>query len=171
MLCTKYLWVDYLLSDILATLQVMITIREDLRLHNRNNTVLGDVTKFRFKAYSHIHIDTLPECVTVPSSGLKSPNDFHLADFTTLIFKLTKWHAMTSHTNLLADACISGQYISILKDGQLRRRGFADLQHTAPLGEVCPILLVLRTALGQPVQTYTPDTYTELCIRNTAEVL
>lgn len=54
--------------------------------------------------------------------------------------------------NLLADASISRQNISILKDGQLRRRGVADLQHTAPLGEVCTILLVLRTALRQPVQ-------------------
>lgn len=30
----------YLLSDILATLQVMVSIGKDLRLHNRNNTIL-----------------------------------------------------------------------------------------------------------------------------------
>lgn len=63
---------------------------------------------------------------------------------------------LLSNTNLLADASISGQYISILKDGQVGRRGFTDLQHTAPLSEVCPVLLVLSTALRQPVQTYTP---------------
>lgn len=32
----------YLLSDVLATLQVMISIRKDLRLHNWNNTILRE---------------------------------------------------------------------------------------------------------------------------------
>lgn len=62
----------------------------------------------------------------------------------------------TNENNLLADACISCQYIRILQDGQLRWRGLADLQHTTPLGEVCTVLLVLSTALTEPVQTCAP---------------
>ena len=57
--------------------------------------------------------------------------------------------------NLLTDASISCQNISILKDGQLGWSGLADLQHTAPLGKVCTVLLVLCAALRQPVQTCT----------------
>lgn len=32
---------QYLLSDVLAALQVVVTIRQDLRLHNGNNSMLG----------------------------------------------------------------------------------------------------------------------------------
>lgn len=83
-------------------------------------------------------------------------------------FMVTWYHCGGFHTNLLADACISSKNISILKDGQLRWCGVADLEHAAPLGEVCAVLLVLRTALGQPIQTYSPR---HTSIRNGAACL
>lgn len=35
----------YLLSDVLATLQVMVSVGKDLRLHNWNDTILRDITR------------------------------------------------------------------------------------------------------------------------------
>lgn len=42
----------YLLSDVLAALQVMITVGEDLRLHNGDNAVLEDIYKVQVTHYS-----------------------------------------------------------------------------------------------------------------------
>lgn len=36
----------YLLCDVLTTLQVMVSIRKDLRLHNGNNSILGNVKRY-----------------------------------------------------------------------------------------------------------------------------
>lgn len=55
----------------------------------------------------------------------------------------------------LADAGIAGQDVGVLNDGQSGGSGGGDLQHTAPLGKVCTVLLVLCAALRQPVQTCT----------------
>lgn len=60
--------------------------------------------------------------------------------------------------HLLADAGIAGQDVGILCHGQLGGRGCADLQHTAPLSEVGPVLLVLGTTLRQPIQTLEVNT-------------
>lgn len=46
----------YLLSDVLAALQVMITVGEDLRLHNGDNAVLEDITKYKL----HIILSRVP---------------------------------------------------------------------------------------------------------------
>ena len=41
----------------------MVSVRKDLRLHNRNNTILGDIIKNRFNViyfFDMFYIDTLP---------------------------------------------------------------------------------------------------------------
>lgn len=53
----------------------------------------------------------------------------------------------------LADAGIAGQDVGVLNDGQSGGSGGGDLQHTAPLGKVSTVLLVLSTALIEPIQT------------------
>ena len=53
----------------------------------------------------------------------------------------------------LADAGIAGQDVGVLNDGQPGGCGGGDLQHTAPLGKVSTILLVLGAALIQSVET------------------
>lgn len=116
----------YLLCDVLAALQVMVSIRKDLRLHNRNNSILENVRRY------------------LCSRAVKYAIKPH--------FLSPRGHC---NTNLLADASVSGQHVSVLKDGQLRGCGFADLQHTTPLGEVCAVFLVLGTTLRQSVQTCT----------------
>lgn len=53
----------------------------------------------------------------------------------------------------LADAGITGQDVGVLNDGQSWRSGGGDLQHTAPLGEVSTVLLVLGATLIQTIET------------------
>lgn len=53
----------------------------------------------------------------------------------------------------LADAGIAGQHVGVLQDGQLGGSGGGDLQHTAPLGKVSAVLLVLGAAFIQSVKT------------------
>merc|ERR1711931_59287 len=81
-----------LLSHVLAALQVVVAVGEDLRLNNGDNAV-------------------------------------HLAD-----------------------AGIAGQDVGVLKDGQFGGGG-GDLQHTAPLGEIGTVLLVLGHTLIQAIKT------------------
>lgn len=54
----------------------------------------------------------------------------------------------------LADRGVTGQNVGVLQDGLVRRSVLADLEHTAPLGELAAIFLVLGAALVQVVQTY-----------------
>lgn len=56
-------------------------------------------------------------------------------------------------SNHLADAGVAGQHVGVLHDGQVGRGGGSDLQHTSPLGKVGAVLLVLSTALIEPVKT------------------
>lgn len=114
--------INHLLTDVLAALQVVVSVRKDLRLHDGNNTVL-----------KHNAL-----CYGTPNT----PTD-------------RQTHTTHTHTHLLADAGVAGQYVGILHDGQLRGCVLTDLQHRAPLGEVSTILLVLSTALRQSIQTYT----------------
>lgn len=58
----------------------------------------------------------------------------------------------------LADASIACEDVGVLLDGQAGGGGGGDLQHTAPLGEVSAVLLVLGTALVQAVQTWSTTT-------------
>ncbi len=51
---TYVLILIHLLSDVLATLQVMVSIRKDFWLHNGNNAILEEVTKYKLKANSPI---------------------------------------------------------------------------------------------------------------------
>lgn len=54
----------------------------------------------------------------------------------------------------LADAGVAGQHVGILQDGQLGGGGGGDLQHTAPLGKVSAVLLVLGAAFIQSIETW-----------------
>ena len=62
------------------------------------------------------------------------------------------WPAGKLQAHLLADAGITGQDVGVFHDSKGRRGVFPDLQHTTPLGKVSSVLLILGTALRQPIQ-------------------
>ena len=63
-----------------------------------------------------------------------------------------KWPLGDLQAHLLADAGITGQDVGVFHDGEGGGGVFPYLQHTAPLGKVSSVLLVLGTALRQPIQ-------------------
>ena len=66
---------------------------------------------------------------------------------------ITSQHTATQLGNLLADASVTCEHVSVLKHGLVGWCVRADLEHTSPLGKTTPIFLVLGTALTQTIQT------------------
>lgn len=62
------------------------------------------------------------------------------------------WPAGDLQAHLLADAGVTRQDVGVFHDGKGRRGVFPDLQHATPLGKVSSVLLILGTALRQPIQ-------------------
>lgn len=58
-----------------------------------------------------------------------------------------KWPVGDLQAHLLADAGITRQDVGVFHDGEGGGGVLPDLQHTAPLGKVSSVLLVLGTAL------------------------
>jgi hypothetical protein len=56
--------------------------------------------------------------------------------------------------HLLADGGISSEHVSVLEHGLVGGRVTADLQHTAPLGKSCTVLLVLGASRIESVKSY-----------------
>lgn len=55
--------------------------------------------------------------------------------------------------DLLADAGVSGKDVGVLSNGKSGWAAVRDLKHTAPLGEVCAVFLVLSATLRETVKS------------------
>lgn len=84
----------YLLCDVLATLEVMLSIRQDLWLHDGHDTVLQNSTR---RIISNRH--QLHSTLSMVSSVTRSTKGFR--------------------PHLLADACVASQDVGVLHDSQL----------------------------------------------------
>lgn len=109
----------HLLSDVLAAPQVMITIRQNLRLYDGHNAVLVERRKM------------MTRCTCVASQRC----------------------FLILSADLLADTRVACENIRIFSDSQFWWIDITDFEHTAPLCKDGAILFVLRTPLGQSVQT------------------
>lgn len=87
--------VIYLLCDVLATLEVMISIRQDLWLHDGHDAVLQNGTMRTELLYL----------------------SFIIYVIYVSLYKLSSVRCFSAH--LLADACIASQDIGVLHDRQL----------------------------------------------------
>ncbi len=129
-------WTD-LFCDVLAALQVMVSVREDLWLHNRHQAVLVEHIKCQLKI----------------SANIFDHNEFISVE------------NMAAHTHLLADTGISGKDVRVLCNGESWRAAVWDLEHTPPLGKVTTVLLILGTALREAVKTCRKTKFTDLAIK------